>query len=574
MSHLTYYNELEEDYDEHVHHQPVPYQEEEGEEDEEECPLCMEPFDATDKQFTPCQCSYKICLWCWHSLNDLHEGASSLSSSHNQRDRPPLKLSGKCPNCRRLYEYPSSKLLVNAEALQSSLDNKQNRIKAKKEAALRKKQAALEATRVSSQRTGFGEDSLATTRIIQRSMLYVTGLPIAVAQEDVLTSARYYGKFGRILKIALNRRQIGPPTRTYGSSAGSSSYSAHITFKRQSDCTTAIMCTNGTLLNNNLIKATNGTTKYCAAYLRGQLCSLNKCGYLHEPAKREDIITREQLIALDKKCETDNPAPFPLTTSLSEAIAACKAHLIANPQRALLNEELGLPDILETKPAPSPVPAPAPAVSAWGARANPSLRPFVSVLAQNSSSEPSAVPVSPKHKSAWPALTSSASVVTDPSKHNATASLTGSVSTSSPPHASDDPRWSSKADSSSHSRVPSSANHTSPVAAAPAVTIPVAAKKPVPNILGIDSYLAQLSLPLPLTKRDNVIAPQFDYDFLFHSRSDFASLFLGFSSNEPTWGWLHEHPCIQTTIQYRLVNSVVRPASPVSRFADIAAKHL
>jgi len=32
----------------------------------EDCPLCCNPFDATDKHFRPCKCGYQICAWCWH----------------------------------------------------------------------------------------------------------------------------------------------------------------------------------------------------------------------------------------------------------------------------------------------------------------------------------------------------------------------------------------------------------------------------------------------------------------------------------------------------------------------------
>ena len=52
--------------------------------DVDECPLCLEEIDITDKYFKPCPCGYQICRFCWnHIKNDLN----SL-----------------CPACRRCYD--------------------------------------------------------------------------------------------------------------------------------------------------------------------------------------------------------------------------------------------------------------------------------------------------------------------------------------------------------------------------------------------------------------------------------------------------------------------------------------
>ena len=51
--------------------------------EESDCPLCCEPFDATDLAFTPCPCGYKVCVWCYHRLKD--------------------DTDGQCPACRQRY---------------------------------------------------------------------------------------------------------------------------------------------------------------------------------------------------------------------------------------------------------------------------------------------------------------------------------------------------------------------------------------------------------------------------------------------------------------------------------------
>ena len=52
--------------------------------DERDCPLCCEPFDTTDMEFQSCECSYRVCVWCFHRIKD--QGDS------------------KCPSCRNTYQ--------------------------------------------------------------------------------------------------------------------------------------------------------------------------------------------------------------------------------------------------------------------------------------------------------------------------------------------------------------------------------------------------------------------------------------------------------------------------------------
>ena len=58
---------------------------------DEDCPLCCEPFDATDLAFTPCPCGYKVCVWCYHRLKD--------------------DTDGQCPACRQQYREVEQKVV-------------------------------------------------------------------------------------------------------------------------------------------------------------------------------------------------------------------------------------------------------------------------------------------------------------------------------------------------------------------------------------------------------------------------------------------------------------------------------
>jgi tetratricopeptide (TPR) repeat protein len=57
---------------------------------ETDCPLCCEPFDATDLAFTPCPCGYKVCIWCYHRLKA-------------EKDQ--------CPACRQQYQEVQQKMV-------------------------------------------------------------------------------------------------------------------------------------------------------------------------------------------------------------------------------------------------------------------------------------------------------------------------------------------------------------------------------------------------------------------------------------------------------------------------------
>ncbi|CAI5458830.1 unnamed protein product [Closterium sp. Yama58-4] len=62
------------------------FEEEEEEDEDPVCPLCIEELDATEIQFRPCPCGYRVCLFCY--------------------ERIKLELKGICPSCRSPYGDP------------------------------------------------------------------------------------------------------------------------------------------------------------------------------------------------------------------------------------------------------------------------------------------------------------------------------------------------------------------------------------------------------------------------------------------------------------------------------------
>ena len=57
----------------------------------------------------------------------------------------------------------------------------------------------------------------------------------------------------------------------------------------------AILALDDTVVDNHLIRASFGTTKYCSFYLKNMVCTNKDCLFLHRKADESDIIKREDL---------------------------------------------------------------------------------------------------------------------------------------------------------------------------------------------------------------------------------------------------------------------------------------
>jgi CCR4-NOT transcription complex subunit 4 len=49
---------------------------------------------------------------------------------------------------------------------------------------------------------------LVNVRVIQRNLVYVTNLPMNVAKEDILKRHEYFGQYGKVLKIVINKSHL------------------------------------------------------------------------------------------------------------------------------------------------------------------------------------------------------------------------------------------------------------------------------------------------------------------------------------------------------------------------------
>lgn len=131
-------------------------------------------------------------------------------------------------------------------------------------------------------------ESLAKFRVIQRDLIYVIGIPMNIAHEEILEKYEYFGHYGEIKKIVVNQT---PYTNTYQKPT----VSAYITFVNVDDALECLYALEGFTIGGHAIKASFGTSKYCSSFLAGQKCNKPDCMYLHYTGLMRDSFSTEEI---------------------------------------------------------------------------------------------------------------------------------------------------------------------------------------------------------------------------------------------------------------------------------------
>ncbi|XP_010425989.1 PREDICTED: uncharacterized protein LOC104711017 isoform X2 [Camelina sativa] len=225
---------------------------------EKTCPLCAEEMDLTDQQLRPCKCGYQICVWCWHHIMDMAE------KDHSE---------GRCPACRTPYDKEKIVgMTVDQERLAS--DGNMDRKKTQK----------------SKLKPSEGRKQLTSVRVVQRNLVYIVGLPLNLADEDLLHRKEYFGQYGKVLKVSMSRTTTGLIQQFPNNTC-----SVYITYGKEEEASRCIQSVHGFILDGKALKACFGTTKYCHAWLRNVACNNPDCLYLHEVGSHEDSFTKDEI---------------------------------------------------------------------------------------------------------------------------------------------------------------------------------------------------------------------------------------------------------------------------------------
>ncbi|KAI3321210.1 hypothetical protein HD806DRAFT_524162 [Xylariaceae sp. AK1471] len=236
--------------------------------EEDTCPLCIEEFDLSDRNFRPCPCGYQICQFCFNNLKN--------------------NLNGLCPACRRPYDDKDVKWKVvtreeEAEFRANIQKNQKKRATEQRQKEAQKREAEKE-----------NRKNLQGVRVVQKNLVYVTGLTPTVREDELLKTLRkpeFFGQYGNIQKISISNRK--------SSDGQQQSLGIYVTFEKKEDAAKCIAAVNGSQNGDRVLKAQLGTTKYCSAWLRHEQCGNRQCMFLHELGDEEDSYSRQDLSSLN-----------------------------------------------------------------------------------------------------------------------------------------------------------------------------------------------------------------------------------------------------------------------------------
>ncbi|KAI1758390.1 hypothetical protein F4782DRAFT_525086 [Xylaria castorea] len=255
--------------------------------EDDTCPLCIEEFDLSDRNFRPCPCGYQICQFCFNNLKN--------------------NLNGLCPACRRPYDDKDVKWKVvtreeEAEFRANIQKNQKKRASEQRQKEAQKREAEKE-----------NRKNLQGVRVVQKNLVYVTGLTPTVREDELLKTLRkqeFFGQYGNIQKISISNRK--------SSDGQQQSLGIYVTFEKKEDAAKCIAAVNGSQNGDRVLKAQLGTTKYCSAWLRHEQCGNRQCMFLHELGDEEDSYSRQDLSSLNS---VHTQRPLSNTASSSRPVA-------------------------------------------------------------------------------------------------------------------------------------------------------------------------------------------------------------------------------------------------------------
>ncbi|EGC32793.1 hypothetical protein DICPUDRAFT_37779 [Dictyostelium purpureum] len=217
------------------------------------CPLCLDELSKADRKFRPCPCGYQICVFCFERIRESE--------------------SNKCPACRKTYDSENFANISSDEDSSSEDDSEDD-----------------SASNNSLEYAKRGDKPLNTVRVIQRNLVYVTNLALSIAKPELLKKNEYFGQYGKILKIVINKNNIYNVNSPHGACV-----SAYITYQRKEDALVAIQTIDGATIEGRVLRASFGTTKYCSYFLRKLPCNNPDCMYLHELGQEDDSYSKEDI---------------------------------------------------------------------------------------------------------------------------------------------------------------------------------------------------------------------------------------------------------------------------------------
>ncbi|KAJ2992871.1 transcriptional repressor general negative regulator of transcription subunit 4 [Globomyces sp. JEL0801] len=209
-----------------------------SDEEDNDCPLCMEEIDLSDKYFRPCPCGYRLCRFCWNHIKE--------------------DLNALCPACRRPYLDENIEFKpVSPEEFAQIKNAKKRQQKERKEQDMAAKKL------LANTKFNVGNPNV---RVVQKNLVYVLGLPLNLATDEILRSHDYFGQYGKITKIVVNKRTPTAGPNCHPSNPATSHTGVYITYASKADASRAIEAVDGTLLDGKIIRQRQERTNKAIAF--------------------------------------------------------------------------------------------------------------------------------------------------------------------------------------------------------------------------------------------------------------------------------------------------------------------
>ena len=237
-----------------------------------DCPLCMEEMDEADKRFHPCSCGYQICRFCWHKIRQdmnklcpacrkeyTEEGVEVIPSSSSSNSNPSSpsgtgglsRSSSTTGGSSGFIDVASAVARKRSSALANASGSAGQSLSSSSPSSGNNYYLSRDPQHVVSSRRHLSE-----LRVIQKNLVYVIGLSPKIANEDILGQHEYFGQYGRVVKIVVNKRNY------VGASSGHlPSASVYVTYGKKEDAARAIHCIDGSVFDGRVLRASYGTTK-------------------------------------------------------------------------------------------------------------------------------------------------------------------------------------------------------------------------------------------------------------------------------------------------------------------------
>ena len=170
------------------------------------------------------------------------------------------------------------------------------------------------------QLSSMGRRHLLGVRVVMKNTVYVVGMKLPASNDEVratieqtrsfadsyqaitiLRSNDYFGQYGKISKLYLRHRNAFSSTivPTLTDDSPSIYIGIYIVYGRREDAARAILALDGIQAPSGppgqILRATNGTARYCDAFLRGLKCDNAQCHDLHEWGGDSDCFTKDDM---------------------------------------------------------------------------------------------------------------------------------------------------------------------------------------------------------------------------------------------------------------------------------------